>query len=360
MKRPGPATIATAVAIFYVLWRLVLFDGNPVGLFELGTQFLDGDQVGSEGYDGQFSYYIAIDPRPSQVAAHLDVPAYRYQRILFPLISRVLGLGISSWIPWTMLLTNLVAHWTGTYAVGKLLQRRGVSEWYALSYGLWVGLIAPIGLGLNEPLAYGLVAVGVLMLGRARLVAGPLILGASLFAKETAVVFVAAALLSELFGPRRRRALAAYAFVTASYVAWQAYLFIQFDAIGLGSGGAMATSFELIPFMGLLRIGSVSMPALGLFLVIFGPSIVLPALWGVLTSIRDLLRRAQSIEPWLLLTNGLSIMVLPFSTFREPLGLVRFSDGLVLAVLLYAAAGGHQRPLRYSLLWTALLAMLIS
>jgi hypothetical protein len=336
------------------------FDLDPVGLFELGTQFLEGDSAGSEGYDGQFSYYIAIDPQPSQVAVLLDVPAYRYQRILFPLISRLLGLGIASWIPWTMLITNLGAHWIGTWSVAQLLRARGISEWFALTYGLWVGLIAPVGTGLNEPLAYALVALGLLAHSNGRRLAGPLLMGLAVFAKETTIVFLAAALLAELLGDRNRTSLVAYGAAAASIAGWQAWLFSEFGSLGLGSGGALATSFELIPFMGLLRIGSVSIQALVLFLVIFGPSVVLPALWGVVVGVRDLLRRVWGIETWLLFANGVSVMVLPFSTFREPLGLVRFADGLVLAVLLYAATHKLQRPLRYSLLWSALLVMLIS
>ncbi|NIS82113.1 MAG: hypothetical protein GTO14_18325, partial [Anaerolineales bacterium] len=66
----------------YVLWRLVAAEWNPVALAELGTRFSEVDPGGTEGYDGQFVYYMAVDPDPRSVQEHLDVPAYRYQRIL--------------------------------------------------------------------------------------------------------------------------------------------------------------------------------------------------------------------------------------------------------------------------------------
>ena len=121
----------------------------------------------------------------------------------------------------------------------------------------------------------------------------------------------------------------------------------------------MATPFELIPFMGLARVGQVSLAALGMYLAIFGPTIVFPAIWGAIASLRDILRRTIDSEAWGMLLNATAIALLPFSTFREPLGLVRVASGLVLAVILFAASRGRRRAMNYSLFWIAMLAMLI-
>jgi hypothetical protein len=53
------------------------------------------------------------------------------------------------------------------------------------------------------------------------------------------------------------------------------------------------------------------------------------------------------------------IAFLPFSTFREPLGLLRVATGLVVAVLLYASNNHRRRALNYALLWSALLVVLL-
>ncbi len=360
-RRSLIATVSALVAALYVLWRLSAVAWDPVGIFELGSQYSESDLEGSEGYDGQFTYFIAIEPDPPKVSPRLDVPAYRYQRILLPLLGRVFGLGNQSWIPWALIGVNLAAHWLGTWAVCSLLRNRGAQEWYGLSYGLWVGLIAPIGIGLAEPLAYGLAALGLLLtVDRQRPLLGIAAIGLAGFAKETALIFLAALLAAELGGERRRSVLAAGAGVIAAHLAWQLWLLASFGSIGIGSGGALATGFEWIPFMGLLRIGSVSIAALALYLLVFGPSVVLPSVWGVVRTVADWLRGSRAVELYSLLGHGLAIMALPFSTFREPLGIVRITDGLVMAVLLYAPTVESRRPLRYSLLWIAWLALLVA
>src|SRR5947209_4900533 len=46
------------------------------------------------GYDGRFNYYIARDPLlHSGPPTYFDDAAYRYQRILYPLLAAVLALG---------------------------------------------------------------------------------------------------------------------------------------------------------------------------------------------------------------------------------------------------------------------------
>lgn len=360
-RRALVATLCTLVAALYVTWRLSAVDWDPVGIFELGTQFTQGNPQGSEGYDGQFTYFIAVEPDPAAVAPRLDVPAYRYQRILLPLLGRVLGLGQLDWIPWALIAVNLAGHWVGTRAMAGLLANRGASAWYALGYGLWVGLIAPVGVGLAEPLSYGLAALGLLAwVAHRRPILGVALVGVAGLAKETALIFLVALLAAELSHRRRREVLAAIAGVAAVHLLWQLWLFATFGAPGIGSGGALATAFEWIPFMGLLRIGEVSLPALALFALVFGPSVILPTVWGIWNALGDLRRGGRGVELYAVLVNGLAVMVLPFSTFREPLGLVRFADGLVLSLLLYVAVRQLQRPLRYSLLWVAWLALLLN
>ena len=360
MRAFWPATAATLVAAAYVAWRLANLGWEPIGLFELGTRFSHGVEDGSPGYDGQFSYYIASSPDPKEVEPKLDVPAYRYQRILYPLIARLGSAGSEALLPWSLVIVGLLAHWGGTWSVARYLLDKALNPWYALSYGLWVGLVASIALGLGEPLAYGLAAGGWLLRARGRLLWSALSFGLALFAKETTIIFLAAAILAELAGERRGRALGAYLAAVAAFIGWQAWLWRTFGSIGVGSGGDMATPFEWIPFMGLFRIGTVDILALGLFLLIFLPTVVLPTIWAVIVSVRSILSGTISAGAWSLLGNGIAVMILPFSTFREPLGLVRFASGLVLAVILFSASQQHLRPLRYGLFWSALLAILLA
>jgi hypothetical protein len=361
LKRYWPTVLAVSAAAAYAAWRLATAGWDPVGAFEVGTRYTQGDPEGTPGYDGQFTLFIALDPAPQRVAPTLDVPAYRYQRILLPLLARAAGLGDPQAIPWALIALNLVAHAIGAWSVNRIVLDRGLWPGYAVTYGLWVGILAGVGLALTEPLAYALIAAGWLLRERGRTLSGTALLGLSLFAKETTLTLWLAALAADLAQRRRGRALwAAWAIPGLAFAVGQLWLLRTFGQLGLGSGGEMATPMELVPFMGLWRIGSVSWRVLGVYLVLFGPSIVLPSVWAASRGLRDLLARSWRDETWSLALNGLFIFVLPFSTFREPFGLVRVASGLVLAVLLYASRVGARRALNYSMFWIALLTMLIS
>ena len=365
-----PGLLAFLIGALYAGWRLAEADWDPLALAELGSRYSLGAPNGSPGYDGQFNYYIASTLSPQAVVEHLDVPAYRYQRILYPLLARLLALARPAWIPWTLLSLNLFAHALGTAGLAAYLEGKGLKGWYALSYGLWVGLIAPVGLDLNEPLSYALVIAAWLLLERRRPQAAAACLGLALFAKETALIFWFAALAGTLLGSRDRRLLVGLSAGGLAFAAWQLWLLTQFGRLGLGSGGEMATHFEWIPFMGLWRVGTVNLRVLVLFLIIFGPTVVGPAIWGAIASLRTLLVGSRGRSEFGLLFSSAAIMGLPFSTFREPLGLVRAADGLVLAVVLFASgqyaaaqAGGRGRwlrPIRFALFWIPLLAVLLN
>jgi hypothetical protein len=359
MRPRWTALIALGVAAAYVGWRLAQAGGDPLALAELATDLPGESLPAADGYDGQFAYAIALDPDPARVAPKLDVPAYRYQRILYPLLARVLAFGQPAWLPWTLLLVNLAAHSFGTWAVARFLEDIGVWPGYALTYALWVGLVAGVGLDLNEPLAYALVAGAWLARRLNRSAMSAVLMGMALFAKETSLLFWAPMLAADGMALASRRSAGYLALGGMAFAGWQIWLWSTFGVLGLGSGGAMATAFEWIPYMGLLRIGEVSLPALGLFVAIFGPTVVLPSAWGIVAGLRSLLRREVLAEAGALALNAGAIAGLPFSTFREPLGLVRFAAGLVLATLVYAGVRRLRRPLVYSLFWSALIVILL-
>jgi len=355
-----PAAVSFLVAAMYAASRLSASGWDARSLATAGGSGERSQSWSKQGYDGQFTYAIALDPDPSRATERLDVPAYRYQRILLPLAARALALGQEAWIPWTLLVINLAAHTLGTAAVVRLVVDRGLREGFAITFGLWVGLIAGVGLDLTEPLAFALIAFGWLLRVKGKAVPGNLALGLALFAKETSLLFLLAALLSDWLEGRRRGAFRAGALGVGAFAVWQVWLWSMFGSPGLASGGDLATPFEAIPFLGLLRVGGVSKEALGLYLVVFGPTIVAPALWAGFTALRGLRSGQRSAETWSLLFQAAAIAFLPFSTFREPLGLVRFASGLVVGTLFYASLVKHRRALVYGLLWTALLAILFN
>ncbi|MGA9533824.1 MAG: hypothetical protein WBR18_13985 [Anaerolineales bacterium] len=357
MKRSWPAAVTLLLALGYVAYRLMAVGGDPVQLAEPGERFQQGVRGGSEGYDGQFALYVALEPNPQRVADQLDVPAYRYQRILLPILARILGLGQPGAIPWTLVLVNLLGHTAGTLALCWLLASHDRWVGYALLYGLWVGVFVGIGTDLHEPLAYGLVAWALWLRsqGRAKWAVGLSI--AAMFAKETTLVFPAAFFLADWQEGKLGRTSRWYGLLLAAFVVWQGWLWLTFGQPGVGSGGLMATPFEWIPLMGFWRIAAESLPVFLLYLLLFGPGIIFPALWGIWHSAQDIVNKRMTLGTWPLLLHGLIIMITPYSTFREPLGLVRVATGLTLSIVVVAVVQEMRRPLNYAWFWLAYLVL---
>lgn len=354
-----PALLSLVISAAYIGIRLVKYNFDPVELAEIGTRFSEVDPQGEPGYDGQFSYYMARDLAPDRVSEYLDVPAYRYQRILYPLLARVLALGRVELVPWTLLGLNWVVHSLATLGVCWVLRQQHIRVRYALIYGLWVGLIASVGLDLHESLAYGLIVGAWVMRMNRRDDIFAILLCLALFAKETSLLFWAAAFFPLYRTQGRRSSLWILLSGGFLYLLWQVWLWQTFGKVGIASGGDMATGFEWIPLMGIIRIAFINIRVFGLFLLIFGPMVILPALWGLVVSWNE---RGWLLDDWALFSlflHGLLILFLPFSTFREPLGLVRIATGMVLSVLIVASKNRYHRVLNYGMFWIVLLAMLI-
>ncbi len=355
----GPAILTACALLVLVGAVIVRAGGDPLALARLGTQFSEGDPEGTEGYDGQFVYYLAQDLNPETVREMLDVPAYRYQRILLPVLARLLALGRPDIIPWVLGGLGILAQALGTWFVAVLLNLYGVRPWYALVYGLWPGFTLAVRLDLPEPLAFALVAAAFLATLRGRPWIAGLLYGLALFAKEVTVLFLAAQLLALLLERRWREMLPIIVLAVIPYALFQGWLWSAFGAPGIGSGGAYATPFEWLPFAGFFRIASVDRVIFLVFLLVFGPSILLPAVWGIWQGFIRFRKGDYELAGLFLFVNALLIPFIPFSTFREPGGLLRFACGLILAMLLAAAQRRNVRVLNYSWFLLALNVFLI-
>ena len=86
---------------------------------------------------------------------------------------------------------------------------------------------------------------------------------------------------------------------------------------------------------------------------------ILPTLWALWRTGRELLRRRWHPVTLALFANAAVLLFLPYSSWRELLAMLRLSAGLVAAVLLYAGLRRDHRILNYSWGWLAALAFLI-
>ncbi len=356
--RTRPWQLVLLVILFYNGFILVQNGYDPLAFATIGTRFAEGDPSGSEGYDGQFTFYIARDLTAAE--PYLDVPAYRFQRILLPILARMISFGNIALIPWTLIVINIGAQTLGTVIIEGILLRLGVNRWYAITYGLWAGLIHAVRLDLHEPLSYALILGALAAQLRERHVLVALLFFLAVFAKETALVFVSAFLVWAGINRYWRTLLTISGIVILPHLIWQGWLALTFGEIGLGSGGALATPFEIIPFMGLFRIGNTNLLVFLLFMMFLGPFYILPAIVGIVAALRRLFRSDLSLWVWILGANAAVIPFTPFSTFREPWAMLRFGTGLVLAWLLFAAYIQSHKALLRTTYWVFALVFLLS
>jgi hypothetical protein len=211
-------------------------------------------------------------------------------------------------------------------------------------------------------LAFALAQAGILAYEREprRLRGAACLFALAALTKETTLLMAAGFLLSFALSRRWRDFFEWAVIIGAPFVALQVLLRIWQGSWGVGSGGALATSFEWIPYRGLWSLAAIDRLGFTLIALAVAPMALIPALAALVAVLRDLAR--GDVHPFVcvLLLNALVIPFAPQSTMREPLGMLRFVVGLVAAVLVWGAYRRSGRALNYSLLWIATLALAVN
>lgn len=356
-----PWQVVTILCIVYVMVVLAANDNNPMALVTIGPEPTEGGSM--EGYDGQFVYHISRDP--SNAAKYMDVPAYRMQRILLPALGWVFSFGQEALVPWVLLVINLIALAGGTAALEHLLHEKGYSRWYALGYGLTLGIFGSVRFSLTEPLAYGLAIIGIAFFHHKRLYWSAAIFALAMLSKETVVFFPMGLTLYLFYQKRWKEGFVFGAISIIPFAIWQLILFQHLGAFGLRSGGGNFTSFEIIPFAGFWKTfdyyeeevrGQYHIS----YLLLYIPMIFLPTFYGLIRPLIDARHKIVSIFSIMLFLNALIILVVPTSTFGSFFAIMRFLVGLQISIILYAAHHKQTRALRYSTLWSLTIAFAFS
>jgi hypothetical protein len=275
------------------------------------------------------------------------------------MLARVVSGGNPTILPWTLLGINLAAVAVATLLTAELLGNRGASPWHSIPFGLWVGLLGSLRTDLSEPLAFALVALAILLDDRGLPTGSGLVFALAAFAKETTLVFVLAWAVWGWVGTGQPQAFLRRLLPAVPFVVFQVWLYLAFGSFGIGSGGAQGTPIELVPFLGLLRAGQSGSLVLAVLAVVYAPSILVPAVWGILSPLRQWVRKQATLESLFLFASALTLALAPFSTFREPLGITRLATGMILSGLLQAARQARRSILRYAWVGLAYLAFIV-
>ena len=282
---------------------------------------------GSVGYDGQFYYYIAHDPFIlGQSYDHIDFPAYRYQRIIYPLAVWLLSFGQPNWIPYLMVGVNLLGILIGTWFIILILKYFGLNPWYSLFYSAFWGFLLCLLRSMPEPLSITFVVMAVFFYLRGKTLWQVISLALAALTQETTLL-VSLAFLFYFFWEKDFRRFLYTLFPLLVYLFWQFYIYFRFQTFSFLGG----THNFGPPFLGItekfvsLGHASLSLETVSEFLfLIVTLSLIIIAFYQVFKYFNPL---TVSFLGYALMTTFFNslIWVEPWSYARATLGLLVFN-----------------------------------
>lgn len=227
------AVLALLLGSLLVTARWVVAADGDVARFVVAGTLLTSPEAGipvleGPGYDGQFSYRLAVDPTalgPEAQGVTLD-SALRLQRITYPVLVHLVAFGQQSWVPAALVLVNLLMLGLVALFAAVLARDAGRSPLCGLLVAGFFGFVVTLARDLTELTTAAMLLAGVLAWQRGRLWPAALAFSAAALSRESALLFVGAFLLAELAVSLRRedrvpRLLASVAPLVA-FCAWQA------------------------------------------------------------------------------------------------------------------------------------------
>jgi hypothetical protein len=204
------------------------------------------------GHDGRFFFVQANDPLlldPDKNAVILDRPLYRSQRMLYPMLTGGGGLFSAEAIVWTLIAVNVLALAAGSWAVGSIAAKHGLSPWWGLAFLFNAGLLSDLYLSGAGILAMALACLGALALEEDRsALAGAAFAGAAL-TREAMLLFVGSLAIVWLIRKRKVPWLIA-APAGLSVVVWAVYIRLRIPS---DPAIDQIQELTLLPFSGLFE-----------------------------------------------------------------------------------------------------------
>jgi len=208
-----------------------------------------------DGYDGQFSYRLALDPFTAERSANgmsLDLPAYRHQRILYPAIAWMLSFGQSTLLPSILALINVAAFvalaWLGAH-YARLHGRRAL---WGLAIAAIPASIIALANDLGEILLMVCLVAAAIAMERGKPVATTLALSLAVLSHEHGILLVLAVALVTVSAPelRSRGWWLTWLIPLGLFVIWQIHLTTLWSEAPI----RLSIGFLSGPFRGIVSI----------------------------------------------------------------------------------------------------------
>ena len=253
--------VAMAYAVFLLI-RLGLTGFDPSYFITAGADYVDVQQAPANltlhenprGYDGQFFYRFALDPLTSESTEHgirLDLPAYRQQRIGYPLLVWAFSLGRPALVPAMLILVNYLGLCILGWLGGKYAQILGKHALWGLALALYPGFMLTLARDLSEIVAACFLVAALLAVRAKRTSLAAVLLALCVLTRETTLIVVAALLLAGFINTVWKREdlrWAWYFLPCGVYAVWQLVLYWNWGQSSFHSHGG---TFGL-PFAGIL------------------------------------------------------------------------------------------------------------
>lgn len=221
------------------------YNGNVSGHLMIGHHFFDQSPMAradsdlarrlvfsdANGYDGQFFYYMTFDPflstfrsEPQRYGEYIDAPPYRYGRIGFSVLTKVLSGDQPARYPAAMTALVIAALALCGGLLGAIAQHHGRSPWLGSLVLVIPGFWQSIDKALPEPLAIAFIfGAGVCVL-RQKWWACGVLLGLSMLVRETSGALVLAVIASVWLAGKRREAFFAALLAFVPIVLWKGFV----------------------------------------------------------------------------------------------------------------------------------------
>lgn len=237
--------VAATFAVFMRTALVELYAGNYSGFLNISRKAFDQNPLFQDradvrasavlrddgGYDGQFAYVAAFDPlmrayarTPSLYARTVDAVPYRYGRIGFPWLVRLVAGGHWRAYPGVMIWLILGGLFSAAFVLATMAQFEGLSPLVGGLIVIVPGFWQSIQTALPEPIAAATILAGCFFVSRARWTLAALCLALSLLVRETGIVMVICIAAGVALSGRRRESMRLAVAAIAPMALWRLYV----------------------------------------------------------------------------------------------------------------------------------------
>ncbi|HDL6963322.1 TPA: hypothetical protein PXM28_002636 [Yersinia enterocolitica] len=346
----------------------------------------------SSGWDGQFYYYHSDDPLLLRdTLSHIDMPAYRAQRVGIPaiayLVSRALG---QSWTSPTIFFSvNVGLQLIATFILASFLYSKGLSPWIAMLWSAGGSALYTVAFGLIDGSADALLLMSLISLSNKKTKEYLILMSLAVLSKESYIIIPMAITISHLVYylysyiklENTFNLLHIIKKISCNLIPiiigflWLLYLHVHLNTdtffSGVGSemvsipfqsilnyiysglhGKAFIASIDLTPYIPIYKL----LIGLVLFLLL-NVSVLLIPLYNSIYSIKETLSNLQLLNvSSAIIALSAAYTCLSAIQLWEPVGFVKASSLLIGLFIIYAAINNKKKYLTVTVT-SALLAI---